>query len=63
MHHTIFQHAENSILANTAFDTSKLNSFQFIREGPNMWKTVFFQSLHTILQKKICFDASQNVPT
>ena len=64
MHHTMFQHAENSILANTAFVTYKLNSFWFIREGPNMWKTVFLQqSLHTILQKKICFDASQNVPT
>ena len=62
MHHTMFQHAENSILANTAFVTYKLNSFWFIREGPNMWKTVFLQSLHTILQTKIRFDASHNVP-
>ena len=47
----------------SAFATSKLNSFWFIREGPNMWKTVFLQSLHTILQNKICFDALHNVPT
>ena len=54
MHHTMFQHAENSILANTAFVTYKLNSFWFIREGPNMWKTVFLQSLYTILQTNTC---------
>ena len=46
-------HGENSILVITAFDTTKLNWFWFIREGPNMQKTIFLQSLHIILKNKI----------
>ena len=47
----------------SAFATSKLNSFWFIREGPNKWVTVFLKSMHKILQTKIRFDSSRNVPT
>ena len=63
MHHTMFQHAENSILVIIAYNTSNENSFWFIREGPNRWKTVFLQSLHKILQKNIRFDSSKDIPT
>ena len=46
------------------FKTKKYScNAKFIREGPNMQKTVFLQSLHTILKKKICFDAAHNVTT
>ena len=40
-----FQHEENSILAITAYNNSKKDPFWFIREGPNMRKTIFLQSL------------------
>ena len=40
---------------NTAFVTWKLNSFWLIREGSNMQKTVFLQSLRIIFEKKIHF--------
>ena len=36
IHHSMSQHGDNSTLAITAFVTSKLNSFWFIREGPNI---------------------------
>ena len=49
MHLTMFQHVENSIFAIIAYKTSKENSFWCITKCPNMKKTVFFQSLHTIL--------------
>ena len=63
MHHIMFEHAENCILAITAIVTSKLNSFWLIREDSNMKKPEFLQSLHRILKTKICFDASHDVPS
>ena len=46
--HNVPTYRENSGLAITSFVTSKLNLFWFIME-----KTVFLQSLHIILEKKI----------
>ena len=47
----------------TVFITSKQNLLGCITKCPNIKKIVLLQSLHTILEKKICFDASHNVPT
>ena len=49
------QHEENSTFTITAFVSSKLNLFWLIREGSNMQKTVFLQSLRIIFEKKIHF--------
>ena len=67
MYHKMSQHEKNSTPAITAYNTSNdvPSGFGSSEKVPtrNMWKTVFLQSLNTILQNKIHFDASQNVPT
>ena len=62
IHQRRSKHVGISILAIIAYNTSNENMFWCITKCPNIKKTVLLQSLHTILKKKICFDASHNVP-
>ena len=61
MDHTMFHKVENSNLAILLYNKRCFYSSQ--NKCRNMKEIVLLQSMHTMLKKKICFDASHNVPT